>query len=257
MALGDDWCPTQTPAPYISLRELHAILHRFGLSHSPATQLIRTLIVAIAGLASLSCGSSHAILVISAPATVVAGSPFTATVTAMYNGEQGHGDRRTYTLHHLRCSRGSSHALRIYRGRRRFPYLYRPHVSDSRQSDHDGVRLRCDSDSRDCEHHGLCPGQLTGSLGLSASLSIRQLAAVAFVLSNYMNLDVHRKGFTGRRVDNSVALHDRIPANSHDGRWFRFGSAWTRSDPKRNTRLTPLSVGRACLAIFGYHEGTP
>lgn len=62
--------------------------HRFGLSHPPTTRLIRTLVVAIAGLASLSCGSSHAILVISAPPTVVAGSPFNATVTAMYNGNR-------------------------------------------------------------------------------------------------------------------------------------------------------------------------
>jgi hypothetical protein len=38
------------------------------------------------GLASLSCGSSHAILEISAPSTVVAGVPFSATVTATYKG---------------------------------------------------------------------------------------------------------------------------------------------------------------------------
>jgi len=44
--------------------------------------------VAMAGLASLSCGSSHAILEISAPSNVVAGVPFTATVTAMYNGKR-------------------------------------------------------------------------------------------------------------------------------------------------------------------------
>jgi trimeric autotransporter adhesin len=38
---------------------------------------------------SLSCGTAgHAILEISAPSTVVAGSPFTATVTAMYNGKR-------------------------------------------------------------------------------------------------------------------------------------------------------------------------
>jgi hypothetical protein len=47
---------------------------------------MRTLSVALLALLSFSCGSSHAILVISAPATVVAGSPFSATVTAMYNG---------------------------------------------------------------------------------------------------------------------------------------------------------------------------
>lgn len=43
---------------------------------------------AMAGLMSLSCGSSHATLAISAPSTVVAGTPFTATVTAMYGGKR-------------------------------------------------------------------------------------------------------------------------------------------------------------------------
>lgn len=41
-----------------------------------------------AATASLSCGSGHAILQVSAPSTVVAGSPFSATVTAMYNGQR-------------------------------------------------------------------------------------------------------------------------------------------------------------------------
>jgi len=59
---------------------------RFGLRHLRVTRLLRTLSVALLALLSFSCGSSHAILVISAPATVVAGSPFSATVTAMYNG---------------------------------------------------------------------------------------------------------------------------------------------------------------------------
>ena len=41
------------------------------------------------GLLSLSCGtSSHAMLELSAPATVVAGVPFTVTVTAIYNGQR-------------------------------------------------------------------------------------------------------------------------------------------------------------------------
>ena len=40
------------------------------------------------GLGSPSCGSSHAVLEISAPATVVAGSPFSVTVTAMYAGKR-------------------------------------------------------------------------------------------------------------------------------------------------------------------------
>jgi hypothetical protein len=61
---------------------------RFGLSQAPTTRLLRALSVAMAGLVSFSCGSSHAILEIRAPATVVAGSPFTATVTAMYNGQR-------------------------------------------------------------------------------------------------------------------------------------------------------------------------
>jgi len=37
---------------------------------------------------SLSCGSSHATLQLSAPSTVVAGAPFAATVTAFYNGQR-------------------------------------------------------------------------------------------------------------------------------------------------------------------------
>ena len=46
-------------------------------------------LILIAGiLSSVSCGHSHAILVVSAPASVVAGSPFSATVTAMYNGSR-------------------------------------------------------------------------------------------------------------------------------------------------------------------------
>jgi hypothetical protein len=41
------------------------------------------------GLTSFSCGTpGHAILQISAPSTVIAGSPFSATVTAMYNGNR-------------------------------------------------------------------------------------------------------------------------------------------------------------------------
>jgi hypothetical protein len=41
----------------------------------------------LGGLASFSCGTSgHAILAIASPSTVTAGVPFTATVTAMYEG---------------------------------------------------------------------------------------------------------------------------------------------------------------------------
>jgi hypothetical protein len=36
---------------------------------------------------AVSCGSGHAILQVSAPATVVAGAPFSVTVTAMYQGK--------------------------------------------------------------------------------------------------------------------------------------------------------------------------
>jgi hypothetical protein len=42
---------------------------------------------AVAGCLSLSCGYSHAVLQVQAPATVTAGIPFTATVTALYNGK--------------------------------------------------------------------------------------------------------------------------------------------------------------------------
>lgn len=51
------------------------------------TGLLGPLSAAVAVLVSLSCGSGHAILVISAPASVVAEQPFSATVTAMYEGK--------------------------------------------------------------------------------------------------------------------------------------------------------------------------
>ncbi len=37
---------------------------------------------------SLSCGTSHAVLQVAAPATVVAGAPFSVTVTAMFAGKR-------------------------------------------------------------------------------------------------------------------------------------------------------------------------
>ena len=52
-----------------------------------AVRMLSILTAAGFGLLSLSCGSGHAILVISAPSTVVAGAPFNATVTAMYQGK--------------------------------------------------------------------------------------------------------------------------------------------------------------------------
>ncbi len=46
-------------------------------------------IILMTTLVSLGCGTpGHAILQISVPSTVVAGVPFSATVTAMYNGQR-------------------------------------------------------------------------------------------------------------------------------------------------------------------------
>lgn len=59
-----------------------------GLRNVPAARLLCGFSVAVLGLVSLSCGSGHAILQISAPSNIVAGSPFSATVTAMYNGKR-------------------------------------------------------------------------------------------------------------------------------------------------------------------------
>ena len=52
-----------------------------------ARRFLAMAIEVLAGLTTLSCGTSgHAILEVSAPSNVVAGVPFTATVTAMYHG---------------------------------------------------------------------------------------------------------------------------------------------------------------------------
>jgi hypothetical protein len=51
-------------------------------------RLLSVVIIVLAGLFLLSCGSSHAVLEVAAPATVVAGSPFSVTVTAMYQGKR-------------------------------------------------------------------------------------------------------------------------------------------------------------------------
>jgi len=59
-----------------------------GVRNRLPARVLFALSVAMLGLASFSCGSSHAILEISAPSSVVAGSPFTATVTAVYNGKR-------------------------------------------------------------------------------------------------------------------------------------------------------------------------
>jgi hypothetical protein len=53
----------------------------------PVIRMLWALSAIAAALVSLSCGTpGHATLVISAPASVVANTPFSATVTAMYEG---------------------------------------------------------------------------------------------------------------------------------------------------------------------------
>ena len=59
---------------------------RLVMKSSP--RRIWALSAALAGLMSLSCGSGHATLQLSTPPSVVAGAPFTATVTAFYNGQR-------------------------------------------------------------------------------------------------------------------------------------------------------------------------
>lgn len=56
-----------------------------GRSFRPRMLLFITLITA---LTTPSCGTKHATLVITTPATATAGTPFTITVTAMYAGKQ-------------------------------------------------------------------------------------------------------------------------------------------------------------------------
>lgn len=59
---------------------------RLGPASTLAVRLLGALSAAMVGLVSLSCGSGHAILEISAPSSVVAGVPFSAKVTAIYEG---------------------------------------------------------------------------------------------------------------------------------------------------------------------------
>jgi len=61
---------------------------RFGLGNVLAARLLWTVSAAMAGLVACGCGSPVAILEISAPSSVVAGSPFTVTVTAMASGRR-------------------------------------------------------------------------------------------------------------------------------------------------------------------------
>jgi hypothetical protein len=60
---------------------------RRGPCNVPATLRLQQCIAALAGLLTFSCGT-HATLNITAPASAVAGSPFTITVTAMVGGSR-------------------------------------------------------------------------------------------------------------------------------------------------------------------------
>jgi len=53
------------------------------LLHAVVPLRIWTLSAVVAGLATFGCGTTHAILEITAPSSAVSGSPFTVTVTAM------------------------------------------------------------------------------------------------------------------------------------------------------------------------------
>lgn len=78
------WRSSQRGTPLQSF----GVWFRFSASHSIAMKTWRKFFTALAASTSLSCGSGHAVLQITAPATVVSGQPFDATVTAMYNGQR-------------------------------------------------------------------------------------------------------------------------------------------------------------------------
>lgn len=60
-----------------------------GLSDMSVPRFLCALSVAMLGALSLSCGTpGHAILVINAPVSVLANTPFSATVTALYDGQR-------------------------------------------------------------------------------------------------------------------------------------------------------------------------
>jgi hypothetical protein len=61
---------------------------RRGLDNVKAALRLSALSAFVAGLATLSCGTQHATLYITAPSIAVAGSPFTVTVTAMIGGSR-------------------------------------------------------------------------------------------------------------------------------------------------------------------------
>lgn len=66
-----------------------SILSRGGRETKPGRLELSGFLGAVLSAAmALSCGSSHAILQVSAPSTVTVGVPFTATVTAMYQGSR-------------------------------------------------------------------------------------------------------------------------------------------------------------------------
>jgi hypothetical protein len=66
----------------------HAAMFERDQLRKPLIRRFAFLIVAALEFAAAGCGSGHAILVITAPASVVSGSPFSATVTATYEGKR-------------------------------------------------------------------------------------------------------------------------------------------------------------------------
>jgi hypothetical protein len=61
---------------------------RLGAGKGLSALLLGVLTAAIALLTAFGCGTTHAILAFTAPATVTAGSPFTVTVTATADGKR-------------------------------------------------------------------------------------------------------------------------------------------------------------------------
>ena len=125
-------------------------------SNAGFARVCAALIASVAGFAALSCGSDHAILEISAPSNVVAGSPFTATVTAIYDGKRDtiidgpihftSSDTAAVlpTLYVFTAADAGSHTFTGL-------LLMTPGSQTMTVSDYDD-----DSDSRNREHHGLC-----------------------------------------------------------------------------------------------------
>lgn len=59
-----------------------------GPGNAPIARLLWALSAAVAGLMTISCGSPVAYFEMSAPASAVAGAPFSVTVTAMVQGRR-------------------------------------------------------------------------------------------------------------------------------------------------------------------------